>query len=219
MFREAMSAIYVGKKGSRTTGVTVRVDGPPGWTVLGEFTDVDGRLALVRLTMAPDLGKWPQDNSFRAGQLSEEQQRGITARLLRRVSLGDLFGALPEALASIGEDWGRPQDKLLTAAADRWSKTKQQPGRAGRGDGYYALWAARYVENLDKHNPVAATAAEHGKTQGQVRDLLHEARRRKLLTKAGRGRAGGSLTEKCIEALAQAQDMETQSNGINETRP
>jgi hypothetical protein len=44
-------------------------------------------------------------------------------------------------------------------------------------------------------------ARQHKVKEHQARTILHEARRRELLTKAPPGKAGGSLTEKARKVL------------------
>jgi hypothetical protein len=53
---------------------------------------------------------------------------------------------------------------------------------------------------------VADLASDYHLSRAQIRNLLHEARIRDLLTSAGRGRAGGELTTKAIGLLKQGKE-------------
>ncbi len=80
----------------------------------------------------------------------------------------------------------------------------QRPGRAGRPDIFYATLAMRYVEKLGSNTEVRDLADELFISSSQIRNLLYESRRRKLLTKpAHAGRAGGELTPKAIRILEE----------------
>jgi len=65
----------------------------------------------------------------------------------------------------------------------------------------YAHVAAAYVAALNSRAPNEAVAEQLHLSTSRVRDLLHEARRRLLLTTLGRGKAGGELTEKALKLL------------------
>lgn len=92
----------------------------------------------------------------------------------------------------------------------------RRPGRAGRSDIYYAIWARAYVEwlrlgsktpvkDLATAPPVAIAGYSSGEkswSEGTIRDVLREARHRGLLTRSPAGRAGGELTPKCVSLLS-----------------
>ncbi len=80
----------------------------------------------------------------------------------------------------------------------------RRPGRAGRPDWPYALWAARYVEAVGENprRPVARLATQFpGHSADSIRAILNNARRRGLLTAARHGLAGGDLTDKAKQVL------------------
>jgi hypothetical protein len=54
---------------------------------------------------------------------------------------------------------------------------------------------------LNHPSPVRGLAREHNYSEFQIRNWLHEARERGLLTAAPTGRAGGSLTDKAKDLL------------------
>jgi transposase-like protein len=51
--------------------------------------------------------------------------------------------------------------------------------------------------------PVADLAERYGLKASQVRDVIHEARVRGLLTESRRGQASGQLTDEAIELLSK----------------
>jgi hypothetical protein len=80
----------------------------------------------------------------------------------------------------------------------------KRPGRAGKPDLDYALFAAEYVQLLDRPKPLLALARKRRLSPSQARSKLYEARRRELLTDPPvRGRAGGELTSKAVDILRQ----------------
>ena len=88
-------------------------------------------------------------------------------------------------------------------AAVRWSDFKR-PGRAGRSDLEYASLAREYVDETrvaGGRGAARRVANRHNLSVSQVRNLLYEAKRRKLKTGAAPGVAGGKLTEKALALL------------------
>ena len=80
----------------------------------------------------------------------------------------------------------------------------RRPGRAGRPDWPYALWAVRYVGAVSENplRPVARLTTQFpDHSAGCIRAILSNARRRGLLTAARQGLAGGDLTEKAKQVL------------------
>jgi|TARA_B100001971_G_scaffold199184_1_gene209524 hypothetical protein len=82
-----------------------------------------------------------------------------------------------------------------------------RPGRKGRHDWEYALWAARYVTACEEHRrkPVALLESRWpGKTADTIRAILNKARNRGLLTKSPKtGLAGGVLTKRAKRLLEE----------------
>lgn len=142
---------------------------------------------------------------------------GLTARALRRVHLGRARELAYEQLDKwIDRERRHPGwQRLPTTFTVDAISAPRRPGRKGRDDRFYATVASAYVGALKRgsRQPVVEAAQALGEATGgfyastYVRDLLHEARRRELLTRPPRGRAGGQLTEK---ALALLQREETQ---------
>jgi hypothetical protein len=121
---------------------------------------------------------------------------GLTSRLLRRVRLGAnlkeagkiikwWYESHPEAIAPLTE-------RGLVAAPRRPTGR----GRKGHPDLFYALLADEYVAAVQARSPRPAVdvARRRRLKAARVRDLLHEARHRGLLTVQRHGVKGGVLT-------------------------
>jgi hypothetical protein len=82
--------------------------------------------------------------------------------------------------------------------------TLPRPGRAGREDVEYAIWADRYVAALkvSPRSPIKYLMEQWpGFSNSALRAIIGTARKRKLLTKAGNGVAGGEITGLATELL------------------
>lgn len=199
------------------TGVWVERDLPvAGWRVAGLFLHRDGTDVLVELRLfpAPDDDDnddfEDEDNERRLGEWSrtieavDPTSGGIAARHLRAVRLRslDAFGSnVAEFLAGVEGQRAR--------RAKRMAVKPERAGRAGRADIYYAAWAARYVEVLPQGSPIKRLAGQHELKESQIRDLIHKARVRGLLTRVPQGRAGGALTDKAIALLDESTKKPT----------
>jgi hypothetical protein len=133
---------------------------------------------------------------------------GITARLLRAVPLGVLWKAMPTYLRQAAR-----QGEVLRAPDPRLTKelgfAAPSSGRRSRRpvpDVLCAALAAVYVEALkaDPRRALRLAAAEARLPYKRMRDIIHQARKRRLLTTAGmkQGKAGGALTSKARDLLA-----------------
>jgi hypothetical protein len=140
---------------------------------------------------------------------------GITARLCREIH----FNALSTQARQDGK-WmmefleafsrGRPR-RLRQWERDRERyRAAQRSGRSGRSDDYYLDWAVRYIDRINRgsRSPVADLATQYDMRPEQVRDILHQARSRDLLTKGTRGKAAGMLTDKGKDLFQRRQPAE-----------
>jgi hypothetical protein len=159
----------------------VRVPGHEDWIVLATFQDVPQAPRLHEIRVRP-LRNWAP-------------APGLATEVLRSIRVGDLYRAVLTELRDRRFDlhW----DTSVDAEFDR----NPRPGRRGRDDAFYAEWAARYVSMLNHPSPVAELARQHNYSESQIRNFLHEARKRELLTAAPRGRADGQLTDKATAIL------------------
>ncbi|MDG2029070.1 MAG: hypothetical protein P8J50_18385 [Acidimicrobiales bacterium] len=81
-----------------------------------------------------------------------------------------------------------------------------KPGRRGRPDVEYAIWADRYVLAVEQSGgkPLPLLMSQHpGHSEASLRAILNKARVRKLLGKSPPGKAGGQLLPRAIELLEQ----------------
>ena len=100
----------------------------------------------------------------------------------------------------------RLQDVIEVKAEQR------QPGRPRRPASYWAVWAKRYVDAcVESDKPIQHLAERFGHGDDQVRDIIHQCRVRKFLTKVGRGRSGGRLTDLAVETLASLGEAEAET--------
>lgn len=190
----------------------------PGWSVAAVFLRREEGLVIGELKVLPDegsearaqrlarrqsLGAWSRKSSALDGPASG----GVTVRLLRQVPLPDLVAEAHRWFAQEAERADRRSGRGPSWALDLAAEPAR-PGRAGRSDRYYAVWAARYAEKVAGGSPapIAELAAEHDLGRGQVRDLIHKARGRDLLPRGLKGRAGGVLTERARELLAEREE-------------
>lgn len=132
----------------------------------------------------------------------EIPEGGLPMRALRHIRTSDAFADARQYQRML------PGSPLLRGLTEEVLKAPRRPGRSGRNDRFYAELAAAYVETIDagSRTPVKDLTAklreqELHYTEPSVRDLIHDARRRGLLTASPKGRAGGRLTDKAIAAL------------------
>jgi hypothetical protein len=167
----------------------------PEWWVDAELELRDGAL-IVRSVRLQPYGTAARPDGAMIGPTPEG---GMTAEVLRSVPLAKLRNMLlehPRAREMLSATYGSEHVAALEAA--------RRPGRAGRDDVFYAGWAAEYVD-AGSSKPNAKLAERHGLDVATIREFVHEARRRDLLTKGVPGKAGGALTPKAKKLLAQQQ--------------
>ena len=184
----------------------------PGWYVYALFLVQDGHLVIGELRIFPGdpATRHRMKGGRRPAPIGEWQNHredidvlpigGLTSSVLRTVRTGEL---LAHAHAKVRDHASFPDPlPAATALAD----APLRVGRAGRGDLFYARWAAWYCQEIGGHAPVAVLAARHGLKREQVRDILHEARRRGLLSRGRKGAASGALTEKAQRLLREGEE-------------
>ena len=126
---------------------------------------------------------------------------GLTSTTVKKIRFGALQ-AIPElvALARKHPTYHRDLESfgLLSQVPNR------HPGPKGKSDLYLAKLAQQYVNLVDSGNPnpVKTIAKKgRGRTPEQIRDLLHTARKRQLLSEAPKGQAGGFLLPLAVKLL------------------
>jgi hypothetical protein len=87
-----------------------------------------------------------------------------------------------------------------------------RPGRRGRGDQFYAVWAQLYVQECEvsPRSPYPGLAEQHPTfTAGTIQSFVSQARARGLLVGTVPGRSGGRLSKKAERLLAVMPRRET----------
>jgi hypothetical protein len=187
-----------------------------GWRIESVYALPGDELVLTELHITcakPDPGSGQTMQSVMMMSPMASPTPTITARFLRTVRL-DAERDLAQRLAvEHGVPLGEPRasveelNRLVAIAIPVFEEMRHaepaHPGRKGRPDAYLAIIAAVYTSALSKKsaNPVKETADDLDLSPEYVRDALHRARVRELLTRAPKGRAGGTLTEKGRHAL------------------
>ncbi len=186
------------------------------------FVLQDGAPVIAELRVFPEHSRPRQFGQATPGRWSgellgmaaEAPEGGLPARVLRRVRLtvhrryanrvlrdwakrGVLRSLAGDELPSVDlpRDRPRPQQKVKLPG--------RRPGRQPGPDLPLAQFAKEYVVALESgsRRPVVNVAARHRMRPQQVRDLIHRARTRGLLTPSSRGASGGGLTERAMTLL------------------
>lgn len=153
----------------------------PEWVVTTRFLVTSGSPLLIGVSLEPaSLYPWPPKTPLNPNVLRSVKTTDLKRRARAWIRVGPEIGI--EAQAAEFRD-------------------NRRPGKARREDIFYVQVGVRYLQLLATGSPTKLLASELHVSQSQARDLIHEARRRKLLTKTERGRAGGRLTEKAQRLL------------------
>ena len=178
------------------------------WIVARRGRPVIGEIRVYPATpRARKPGRWegtPTDVPF----------RGLERRLLVRVPLGRYAPAIMAWVSQAATmPGGAPAvyvgganlgwvEKILPGAASLVPRPRPER-TVGRSDAFYAALAAAYVQRLAAGSvtPVKDLAAKRGEPASRVRDLLHEARLRGLLSKGEAGKRGGYLLPRARQVL------------------
>lgn len=141
-----------------------------GWFAQARMVVQGGRMVVAEL---------------RLSAISKTPPGGITQEVVRRVSLGS-FG--PYVLAA--------KSFVDTGRAGRSIPPRPRPRRAsGRDDLFYARLARDYVAAIKdgSRSPVKDLAERRNEPLSRLRDMVHQARERGLLSCGGAGVRGGEL--------------------------
>ena len=199
------------------------------------YVDTDGRHHLavyvfdgkwrVRIELAPQSGRLvvaelhvePQDKGQRElGLLARVPMAGITSRFLQRIRVQASAQAITDKLRSPHESERLEYVTLVvaTGAEHLLGTLRPEPGAPGPRRGRPPIATARLLDAATayaaaaKHGseqPVVEAAAALGLEVGRVRDLVHRARRRGLLTPAQWGQSGGGLTPAALALLGKGK--------------
>lgn len=170
------------------------------------------RVVVVEVRVFPHLGSPGAAGGEWNVETGVVPEGGMSARLIRdHLVLGTHVHELLPAFLN------RTRKSFPAATFSDWldrlgypAKVRKGPGaRAGeeskgRTDRELAELAAVYVSKRGERAPVEATAEEVGLPATVVRDALHKAREKGVLTRTQQGRAGGELTPWAMALLEQA---------------
>jgi hypothetical protein len=128
----------------------------------------------------------------------------LTRRLVRDLPLGEYEQAAQRSF----QEWEeylpeKPARNDRADAAIRSFLHIPRPGRAGRPDEFYAVFAAAYVMACrESRAPIKALADQWHLNEQTVKNMVSEARnKRGLLSETKQGKGGGELTEKALAIL------------------
>lgn len=184
-------------------GVWVEMVFPGGeWFARGRMEVQEDRVVVSELRLVSATDTTPQG--------------GINQDVVRRVPLGS-FG--PIAL-SVAEFAGRLHPALH--AAEPFGRqlagvkgllpARPRPRRsAGRDDRFYAELARDYLASIEggSRSPVKDLAVAREENAPRIRDQVHEARERGLLSKSKSGRKGGMLLPRALDILGATKKRAT----------
>lgn len=183
------------------------------WTVAYRLVPQEGRPVVAEVRVYPrergsDAGRWSHDAA--AVPLG-----GLPSSVARSsIVTQDVLNAYPRIVRQMQKQHGAEAIERAFLTRHGFSRKAKEPpkhpGRAGRPDLFYAQLAREYVELLGGPVPVnKALAKQRSYSETYTRSLVHEARRRGLLTLSPPGRAGGTLTEKARDLLRDADEGRT----------
>jgi hypothetical protein len=177
-----------------------------GWLVECEVATVGGRTFIAEIRIGPDLGPNARQRDVidKASELG-----GLTARLLKRVTLTGHYAQAMSEFRNIPEDDDLLvylRDELLPSESERQGRPREARMKA------LAFVAAAYAQayavmddDATAHNRSlnVIVAKRLGLKPEQVRDRVSAAREAGLLEprSPGRGRASGQLTKRAKEIL------------------
>jgi hypothetical protein len=200
----------------------------PGWTVAYRLV-VQGLAVVVgEVRVFPhEPGRGAAPGLWTAevlGARATAPPGGLTARLLRRLTIGAHYRVAAAAFQQLARDPVMGDDALARVGLTGLPRRPPGPTRPGRprGLGLRAARLARaYVELVARGSvrPVAELAPRMRLTPSQVRDALRDARERGYLTSPGQGKRGGSLVVPLAVQRALARTKSHRSGGPRKRRP
>src|SRR5215472_1480727 len=163
----------------------------------------EGQVVVAEVRAFPDPADAEAGRSGEWGhELAAVPVQGLDARTVKQIRLGRVPAWV---LATLSSDAQHPDphwrkisgvmNQFMLPGAETVT-ARPRPRRAtGRDDRFYAALAAEYTTVIasGERHPVKALAARRGESSAHIRDWLHEARVRGLLSLAQPGVAGGLL--------------------------
>ncbi|MGH9462360.1 MAG: hypothetical protein ACRD1X_14155 [Vicinamibacteria bacterium] len=187
--------------GGLTKGAWVQMVLPgKQWLVSGRMEVEGDRVVVAELRLFSLTDKVPE--------------AGISQKVVRRVPFG-LFRSFALSMANYATKYGFRflEEPIKRELPGLKVPPRPRPRRsAGLDDLYYAKLADHYIKAITKRGsrtPVADLAAVRGETPETIRDRVHEARVRGLLSKSEPGRMGGVLLPRGLDLLGIARKRKT----------
>jgi hypothetical protein len=181
------------------------------WTSVARLAAQGGQLVVAELRLFPNEPDRRRRDTWSAallGPLAPVPRGGLTVATVRKARLGDYRRRTRQILEQIRKQYGTTGAALTVEALglppDAQSMTRPRAARAGTlPDAFYARLAAEYVRLIERgsRRPVVELATRHRLRPAQMRDRIHEARERGLLTLGYQGRPGGVVTPRAQAML------------------
>jgi hypothetical protein len=183
------------------------------WRAAARVAVRDSRVLVGELRVFPDTG---DVQAGREGEWSRDvaaiPPHGLEARTLRPIRLGSMpafvMAFVSRDARDPSENWrkiARVMNRFMLPGAETLERPRPRSG-TGRDDRFYARVAADYLDAIaaGERHPVKALAARRGETSARVRDWVHEARVRGLLSPADKqGVKGGWLLPTALALLTR----------------
>ena len=161
-----------------------------GWRAVAVVDESADPPEVVELRFEQGLEPTDEVRRARGHEPIAPRAGPLTSGILRGLQLGELRRAINTHLAYRGTTGRLPDPRRQPAGSDR----------------FYATWAAEYVRAAaSSRSPVADLADKFREDRGRIRDWLHTARNRGLLSAGTKGLAGGKLTDKALAALGREE--------------
>lgn len=158
---------------------------PGGWKVVVAMRRIEGRICVEEVAFRPE---------------DDDATPMVGSEIFKRLRLAELQRDIERHMTT----W--PFSLFLPPGWDADTRLdRPRPGRAGRRDAFYALWAQRYVDALAETGgrPMPVLTDRFHESAASIRAFLGKARALGLLTEAPAGRAGGELTSKARALLGE----------------
>src|SRR5215472_13837215 len=172
----------------------------------------EGQVVVAEVRAFPDPADAEAGRSGEWGhELAAVPVQGLDARTVKQIRLGRIPAWVLATLSSDAQN-PNPHWRKISGVMNQFMlpgaetvTARPRPRRAtGRDDRFYAALAAEYTTVIasGERHPVKALAARRGESPAHIRDWLHEARVRGLLSPAAQvGVPGGLLLPAAVALL------------------
>lgn len=182
------------------------------WIAAFHLVIQHGRPVVAELRVFPneetddfvnDVGGWTGSENAEDASVPEG---GLTSPMLKKVRFLPLESIdVVVARARAHASYQRDLEQFGFGSA---VPSKRRPGPKGKSDLWFAKLVREYVNLVEagERYPVAVLAKKKRRSPEQMRDFIHQARKREVLSQAPKGKAGGHLTRYGEELLAKFED-------------